>query len=667
MIKTNNRWGVLLWHTFLAVVMMQACRLLYFFYNRTFFPAVDAERLVGLMKSGWTVDMAVLAYGFLPYYLLMLIGAYLPSRIEMGRWYRIVRHAAYFIPYTVCVFLNVSDTGYFPYVLRRVNSEVFSEFQGKSAVGFFGNFAVEFWPLTLAFLIFMALGVLGYTLVRFQRKDGQVSSRRTKVVGTVVVALCLFFSMRGRLDFQGQPICIPEIAGNLEDPREIAIMVNSPFSLAKKLTTRQEFHFYDDRTLSSIFTPYYKAAPLAENDSLFASMKGRNVMVIIMESMAKEFVGFLNRDIEGYVSYTPFLDSLFSESLYAKYGFATGKRSVESFPSVFVSLPAFGGTFNDDNFRMDNYKHFLSFDTGLPLSLKGSGYHLKFYHGDEAGAMGFFPFLQKLGVEEEYTKDDYQKTHELKKEDCTAGGWYGIHDLPFVKAMGEDMNSLREPFGAFFFSLSNHMPFQLPESYQGKFKKGTLPIHETAQYADLALREFFDQVKHEPWYDNTLFVLTADHTNLSDHPAYDNLAGHAAAPIAFFDPRGKLKGEIDGYVVQHADILPTLLYLLGIEEPVLSYGANMLDPNAEHVALNYFYNQYLLFSKEVTVTLSPYGATHVEAPSAYLQTTPEQAKMPSEEVQEHYVRYMKAIVQDYNHRIFSTSFSIKDVVPKATE
>ena len=74
-----------------------------------------------------------------------------------------------------------------------------------------------------------------------------------------------------------------------------------------------------------------------------------------------------------------------------------------------------------------------------------------------------------------------------------------------------------------------------------------------AQYADDALREFFERVKEEPWYSNTLFVITADHTSLSDHPLYANLAGHAAAPIFFFDPQGKLQGEISDYVVQHID------------------------------------------------------------------------------------------------------------------
>lgn len=663
MISTNNRWYVIIWHTLLANLMMQAGRLLYFFYNQSFFPEVGTGQLLRLMRGGYVLDMVAIGYGFLLYYLMMLVGAYLPARVEMSRWYRGVRHAAYFVPYTLFAFLNVSDTGYFPFVLRRVNSEVFSEFEGKSAVGFYREFMVDFWPLTLAFIALVILGVLGYRLVRLERSSEPSVGRVTNAVCSVVLVVFLFFGMRGRWDFKGEPVYIPDFARYTSDYHQMPIVQNTPVALMKKSMTRQEFDFYDEETLSRIFSPYYRAAQLAEGDTLFASMKGRNVVILLLESMGREYTGFFNREIEDYVSYTPFLDSLCSESLYARYGFATGKRSVESFPSIFVSLPSFGGTFNDKNYRMDNYRHFDTFDTGLPCSLRDSGYELKFYHGDEAGAMGFFPFLQKLGVEEQYTAEDYLATHEDRPED-RINGWGGIHDLPFMTAMAEDMNHLQEPFGALFFSLSNHHPFKLPPQYVGKLRKGTLPIHETAQYADLALRRFFDRVKDEPWYPNTLFVLTADHTNLSDHPAYDNLAGHAAVPIAFFDPQGKLKGEIDGYVVQHTDILPTLLYLLGIEDPVLSYGSNILDPNAEHIGLNFFYNQYLLFAKEVTVTMTPYGAIRVEAPVPYLQTEKEHAVLPSEEVQEHYVQLLKAIAQDYNHRVFKTSFSIKDVHPR---
>lgn len=663
MIKTNNRWIVILAHTLLAIVMMQACRLLFYFFNKGFFKEISADQLFNLMQGGYTLDMVVIGYGFLLYYVLRLVGGLLPLKVEMSRWFKALQDLTYFVPFTVVLFLNISDIGYFPFVLRRVNMEVFSEFEGKSYVGLYKDFIIEHWPLSLSFVILLLLGILGYRLIRFQRTEKMALPIWLNIPLSMALIVFIFFSMRGRWDFEGTPVALDKVVSRMSSQDQYPILLNTPIALLKGTEARHEYDFYTDEELPHIFTPYYQATPLSENDSLFGSMRGRNVMVIIMESMASEYIGFLNQGVEGHTSRTPFLDSLLPHTLYARYGFASGKRSVESFPSIFVSLPSFGGTFNDKDWEMSNYQHFNSFDTGLPLALKREGYTLKFYHGDSEGAMGFFPFLQKLGVDQQYTGDDYLAQHPNSKGDMYSE--WGIHDLPFELAMASDMDNLKEPFGAFFFSLSNHYPFKVPKQFNDQFKGGSLPIHKTAEYADYALCQFFDKIKDAPWFQNTLFVLTADHTNQTDLPAYDNLAGHAAVPIAFYDPQGKLKGEINEYVVQHADILPTLLYLTGNTEPVLSYGNNVFDRSAEHFALNFFGGQYLLFTKDATIAMTTAGNITATSPVKHLQT--DVVVDPSEKTVEHYANLLRAIVQDYNHRIFSTSFSVKDVLPKGKE
>lgn len=130
---TNKSWVVLLWHTILALLMMQLCRLVYFYYNYSLFSEVEVGRLLRLMQGGLLVDMITVAYGFLLYYLMAGVGQFLPSRIEGSGWYRGVRHAAYFVPYVLIAFANISDAGYYPYVYRRINRDVFSEFEGLTS------------------------------------------------------------------------------------------------------------------------------------------------------------------------------------------------------------------------------------------------------------------------------------------------------------------------------------------------------------------------------------------------------------------------------------------------------------------------------------------------------------------------------------------------------
>ena len=119
--------------------------------------------------------------------------------------------------------------------------------------------------------------------------------------------------------------------------------------------------------------------------------------------------------------------------------------------------------------------------------------------------------------------------------------------------------------------------------------------------------------------------------------------------------------------MQHIDILPTLLYLLGITEPVLSYGSNIFDQQAEHYAINFYHNQYLFFTKALTLTMTTDGQVSVQKPAAYLQTEPDRVIAPTSSEVSHYTALFKAIVQDYNYRVLKSSFSLRDVTPKASD
>ncbi|WP_306429808.1 sulfatase-like hydrolase/transferase [Sphingobacterium sp. E70] len=95
------------------------------------------------------------------------------------------------------------------------------------------------------------------------------------------------------------------------------------------------------------------------------------------------------------------------------------------------------------------------------------------------------------------------------------------------------MNTLKQPFFASFFSLSSHHPFKVPEKYQGKFPKGPLPVQEPIGYTDNALREFFATASKMPWFNNTLFVICADHATVSYLPEYQTTAGASRSRLYF--------------------------------------------------------------------------------------------------------------------------------------
>ena len=112
-------------------------------------------------------------------------------------------------------------------------------------------------------------------------------------------------------------------------------------------------------------------------------------------------------------------------------------------------------------------------------------------------------------------------------------------------------------------------------------------MHKVVGYMDDALRKFFDAARCEPWYNNTLFVITGDHTGITDIPEYKTDTGRYLIPIVFYTPDGSLKGLQEG-IAQQLDIKPTILGYLGYSKPYFSFGQNLLETSQENTcALNY--------------------------------------------------------------------------------
>ena len=142
----------------------------------------------------------------------------------------------------------------------------------------------------------------------------------------------------------------------------------------------------------------------------------------------------------------------------------------------------------------------------------------------------------------------------------------------------------------------------MPDRYRDSLRdEGGQPIHKCVRYTDLALRRFFERASREPWYQNTIFVLVADHTNQASHEDYKTDLGLYSIPIIFFTPDGTLAPMLrDDVIVQQTDITPTLLHLLGYSKPYLAFGDDVLaaDPSGTW-AFNYNAGIYQLAKSDL--------------------------------------------------------------------
>ncbi len=171
-------------------------------------------------------------------------------------------------------------------------------------------------------------------------------------------------------------------------------------------------------------------------------------------------------------------------------------------------------------------------------------------------------------MKEYYGKNEYVADSRFGGMKDFDGTW-GIWDGKFLKFFRTKIGEMRQPFVTGIFTITNHHPLKLPEELESKYPEEKRPNYRTVRYTDDCLREFFAEASREPWFDNTLFVISADHAYLHtpEHEEYNNLLGHTRIPIILHDPSGKLQPHVHPGMMQQIDVLPTLLGLLGYDRP----------------------------------------------------------------------------------------------------
>jgi phosphoglycerol transferase MdoB-like AlkP superfamily enzyme len=252
--------------------------------------------------------------------------------------------------------------------------------------------------------------------------------------------------------------------------------------------------------------------------------------------------------------------------------------------------------------------------------------------------------------------DDYFGLNEYPEKNDFDGMW-GVWDEPFFNFFAGKLNTFKEPFLASIFSISSHHPFKVPEKYKDKFKKGPAPIVEVVGYTDFALREFFSEVSSAPWFKNTLFVITADHTNESIHKEFQNNFGSYSIPVILYKPGSDLKG-MKNRIAQQIDIMPTVLSYLNYDEDYIAFGNNLLDDSYESFAFNTNGSTYHLYMKDHLMEMidnRPVGLYNFKT-DIYLETnilTSEPALADTMEDK------LKAIIQSYNSRLIDNNMTVK--------
>jgi phosphoglycerol transferase MdoB-like AlkP superfamily enzyme len=371
----------------------------------------------------------------------------------------------------------------------------------------------------------------------------------------------------------------------------------------------------------------------------------KNVVVIIIESFGREYIGAYNRHINGYKGFTPFTDSLIERggALTYKYSYCNGRKSIDGMPSILSSIPMFV-----EPFFLSPYS--INHVSGLADCLNQKGYETAFFHGAERGSMGFMAFARATKFKQYYGREDFVADPRTRG-DADYDGWWGISDEPFMQYFCQKMSDMKQPFMTALFTLSSHHPFRVPEPYKNTFKEEhpDMPIYKVIRYTDMALRHFFEAARLQPWFDNTLFAITSDHTNMPAIDEYKTDLGGFCSPVIFYDPSGQMGSGMVDAIAQQTDIMPTLLGQLGYDKPYVTFGVDLLRTPADDTwAVNYLNGIYQYVKHGYVLQFDGRRTRAVYALSDRLMKHNIAGRVAQQPQME---RELKAIIQQYMERM----------------
>ena len=627
---------ILIQRLLIALFLAFLSRIFFLIFNPVFF-SFGFLVLVQAFLYGFIYDFSALVYLNALFILMHL----LPLALQNKKGFQQILMGLFIISNGSAILFNLIDTGYFAFSGKRSGMDLFkmsNELQGLKTA-----YLIDFWYLYV--ILFLLLSVMVWLYYQTFKKSismqmGSTKPKWYKYVLIWILTIGISF-MGARGGFGLLPLNTFDAARQTR-PELVPLVVNTPFNLiiSTQQSGLQNVSYFADEAAKKLFNPVQQIS-----DSHKAISTHANIVLIIVESLGKEYVGYFNKQ-----GYTPFLDSLMKFSTVYPHAYSNGKKSVEGIPAILASMPSWLNTPYLSSYYQSNALN----STGAYLN--EIGYNTSFYHGGRNGTMSFDNFIaiSKGGA--------YYGLNQYENETDFDGKW-GIYDEPYLKYFAKELGKKPTPFFSTVFTLSSHHPYSLPKKYKGKFTKGNLPIHHTIEYTDFALQQFFEMAKKEAWFNNTVFIITADHSSENQEPFYQSPQGKYLIPLFVYKASRSEHKTIEKTVSQ-LDIMPIILTEAYYNKPFFSFSTflNPADKDNKGGALQYQDQYYQLVQWPFVYQFDgrkEMGFFNLQTDSLMNQNLlksnkfiPEKLKMDS---------LLKSMVQQYNHALINNETRVKSI------
>lgn len=526
-----------------------------------------ALQAIAFIKGVWFDNVIACYILLLPLVILWIAGICNYT----AKWlYRAI--AVYFIVfYSLSFIISAANIPYFGYFFKTINSSIYNWFgYGATTAGMVFGETSFYFPIFLGVVSILAFGwgimTLSYYFYRLSIKIPNSISRIHRiavfVTGAACIGLCLF-GIRGRMGYN--PIKVSQ-AYYCEDPFLNQLGVNPVFNL---LTSTLDDNRKENRYLHLM--PEQEAilevqklldrkgiaeiSPIAREIKQSANATPKNVVLIFMESMSANLMGSFG----SAKNLTPFLDSLYQQSLSFSHFYSSGIHTNHGMYSTLYSFPAI--------MKRNAMKgSVIPIYSGLPTILKDNGYQNLFFMTHESQYDNMNAFFRTNGFDEIYAQENYPAEKVVNS--------FGVQDdflYQYALPVLNKKAASGHPFFTVLLSISNHPPYVIPDYFEPHSEK---PEDQIVEYADWSIKQFMTEAGKQPWFDNTIFVLLGDHGKLVGSPESEIPQSYNHIPLMIYGKgiQPEIKNQFGGQI----DVAPTLLGLLNISYIQNNFGIDLL-------------------------------------------------------------------------------------------
>jgi len=526
---------------------------------------------VSIFFIGIIFDLINASYFIIPLVLYLLL---VPRKIINKRWHPFILYSAFFLFIFALLFNAVSEWFFWDEFNARFNFIAVDYLVYTTEV--IGNIRQSYpieWIIVL--LLFIAAAIvyfIGPWIQLASKSEAGIKNRSIWALGLLALPVFFFFTVNSKLHQFSTNAYVNELSGN---------GLYELFAAYRNNELNYD-QFYKTIANEDAFKSIHEV--LKTSESQFTSKdlfnierkitnpgpeKKLNVVLISVESLSADFLGIFGNTKH----ITPNLDSLSKLSLSFTQLYATGTRTVRGLEALSLCIPPTPG---QSIVRRPNNEHLFS----LGKVFDEKGYESKYIYG----GYGYFDNMSYFFSNNGYEVDDRSK---LEDSEIDYENVWGVADENlFTLAEREIENTLKnnKPVFAHVMTTSNHRPYTYPEG------RIDIPSHSNREgavkYTDYAIGKFIKDASKKPWFNNTIFVIVADHC-ASSAGATELPVNKYHIPLLIYSPAHVAPGKMERLMSQ-IDLGPTLLGMLNFSynSKFFGYDMNKLEPGRERAFIS---------------------------------------------------------------------------------